>query len=94
MFWLRFSSLISLFDGLKEENIFIINYSLIEYCEKKLLNCIDLGKQLNGKLSYWYDNVYTTKEGSKIISDIMVDDIVKIIKQKNLFPLKKYLNRL
>ena len=72
------------FDGLKEENIFILNYSLIKYCEKKNLKCIDLAKKLDGKLSYFYDIVHTTKLGSKIIAETVIDDLVKIIEEENL----------
>ena len=61
------------------------NYSLIEYCKKRNLNCIDLGKKLNGKLNYWYDIVHTTKLGSKVVAETIIDDLVKIIEQKNLF---------
>ena len=77
------------FDGLREEMIFILNYSLIEYCEIRNLNCIDLAKKLNGKLSFFYDMAHTTSSGSKIIAETIVDDLAKIIKQENLFPLKK-----
>ena len=76
------------YDGLKIDNLFILNYSLIEYCKKRKLNCIDLAKKLNGKLSYFYDIVHTTRLGSKIISETIIDDLVKIIKKENLFPLK------
>ena len=73
------------YDGLSVGNIFILNYSLIEYCKKRNLNCIDLGKKLNGKLNYWYDIVHTTKLGSKVVAETIIDDLVKIIEQKNLF---------
>ena len=73
------------YDGLKAGVLFILNYSLIEYCEKKNINCIDLGKKLNGKLRYWNDPVHSSILGSKIIAETIVDDLVKIIKQKNLF---------
>ena len=73
------------YDGLKTGVLFILNYSLIEYCEKKNINCIDLGKKLNGEFRYWYDPVHTSILGSKIVAETIVDDLVKIIKQKNLF---------
>ena len=73
------------YDGLKVGNIFILNYSLIEYCKKRNLNCIDLGKKLNGKLEYWYDIVHTTKLGSKIVAETIINDLAKIIKNENLF---------
>ena len=73
------------YDGLKVSNLFIVNYSLIEYCEKRNLSCIDLGKKLNGKVKYWYDAVHTSIQGSKVIAEVLIDDLDKIIKQKNLF---------
>ena len=73
------------YDGLKVSNLFILNYSLIEYCEKRNLSCIDLGKKLNGKIKYWYDAVHTSIQGSKVIAEVLIDDLDKIIKKKNLF---------
>lgn len=73
------------YDGLKVSNLFILNYSLIEYCEKRNLSCIDLGKKLNGKIKYWYDEAHTSIQGSKVIAEVLIDDLDKIIKQKNLF---------
>ena len=73
------------YDGLKVSNLFILNYSLIEYCVKRNLSCIDLGKKLNGKIKYWYDAVHTSIQGSKVIAEVLIDDLDKIIRQKNLF---------
>jgi len=73
------------YDGLKVENLFILNYSLIEYCEKRNFSCIDLGKKLNGKIKYWYDDAHTSIQGSKVIAEVLIEDLDKIIKQKNLF---------
>jgi len=73
------------YDGLKVGVLFILNYSLIQYCEKRNLNCIDLGKKLNGKVKYWYDDAHTSILGSKVIAETIVDDIHSIIKNKNLF---------
>jgi len=73
------------YDGLKVDNLFILNYSLIEYCKKRNLSCIDLGKKLNGKVKYWYDDVHTSIRGSKVIAEVLIEDLDKIIKQKNLF---------
>ena len=73
------------YDGLKDENLFILNYLLIEYCKKKNLYCIDLAKKLDGKLEYWFDNVHTTELGSKIIARTIIDELVSIIEKENLF---------
>ena len=73
------------YDGLKIGVLFILNYSLIEYCEKRNFNCIDLGKKLNGKIKYWYDPVHTSILGSQVVAETIVEDLDKIINQKNLF---------
>ena len=73
------------YDGLKADVLFILNYSLIEFCKKRNFSCIDLGKKLNGELRYWYDPVHTSILGSKIVAETIIDDLVKILKQKNLF---------
>ena len=73
------------FDGLKEENLFILNYSLIEYCNRENLNCIDLGKKLDGKLDFFYDLAHTTKLGSQVIAETVINDLTQIIERENLF---------
>ena len=74
-----------LFDGNKDERLFIINYSLIEYCKDKNLHCIDLASKFNGKLDYWFDGVHTTRLGSKAIAEVLIEDLIKIIKQEKMF---------
>ena len=74
-----------LFDGNKDERLFIINYSLIEYCKDKNLHCIDLASKFNGKLNYWFDGVHTTGLGSKAIVEVVIEDLIKIIKQEKMF---------
>ena len=71
--------------GLDNENLFINNYSLIEYCKEKNLYCIDLAKKMIGKLDYWFDGVHTSILGSKVIAEIIIEDLIKIIKKENLF---------
>ena len=66
------------------EKFFILNHSLIEYCKDVNMNCIDLASKLNGKFNYWYDTVHTTGLGSKVIAEIVIDDLVKIIKKKKI----------
>ena len=73
------------YDGLKADVLFALNYSLIEYCEKRNFNCIDLGKKLNGKIKYWYDDAHTSILGSKVVAETIIEDIDTIIKNKNLF---------
>ena len=72
-------------NGNELEKFFILNHSLIEYCKDVNMNCIDLASKLNGKFNYWYDTVHTTGLGSKVIAEIVIDDLVKIIKKEKLF---------
>ena len=73
-------------DGLKnEERLFILNHSLIEYCKRENMNCIDLAGKLDGKQNYWSDGMHTTALGSKVISETIIDDLISIIKKEKLF---------
>ena len=74
-----------LFNGVKNERLFIMNHSLIEYCRDKNLHCIDLASKLDGKSNYWFDSAHTTVLGSKAIAEAIIDDLIKIIRQKKLF---------
>lgn len=71
-------------DGHKLEKLFILNRSLIEYCKDVNMNCIDLAAKLDGKFNYWWDGIHTTGLGSKVIAEIIIDDLIKIIKQEKL----------
>ena len=73
------------FEGVKNERLFIINHFLIEYCKEKNLYCIDLANKFNGKFNYWYDGVHTTGEGSKLIAETLINDLIEIIKKEKLF---------
>ena len=72
-------------DGLKLEKLFILNHSLIEYCKDVSMHCINLAAKLNGKFNYWTGNWHTTGLGSKVIAETVIDDLIKIIKQENIF---------
>jgi len=72
-------------DGLKLEKLFILNYSLIEYCKDVSMHCINLAAKLNGKFNYWADDYHTTVLGSKVIAETVINDLIKIIKQENIF---------
>ena len=74
-----------MFDGLKNEKLFILNYSLIEYCKDANIHCIDLAIKLDGKINYWFDRNHTTGLGSKIIAETVINDLIKIIKEEKLF---------
>ena len=71
--------------GNKNEKLFILNYSLIEYCRNTNMHCIDLAAKLNGKFNYWWDTSHTTGLGSRVIAETVIDDLIKIIKQENIF---------
>ena len=49
-----------------------------EYIQKNIA-------ELNGKIKYWYDAVHASIQGSKVIAEVLIDDLDKIIRQKNLF---------
>ena len=73
------------FEGSKWEKLFILNYSLIEHCKKNNIYCIDLAKKLNGQLAYWFDPVHTSILGSKAIANVIIIDLLKVLKKENLF---------
>ena len=64
-----------------KERIFILNYSLIDHCNNKNYDCIDLAKKLKGKFNYWRDDGHTTQDGSKVIADLIMDDLIYFIKK-------------
>ena len=72
-------------DGLSNDIMFILNYALVEYCNKKNINYIDLAKKFDGKVEYFFDKVHTTRVGSSVIAQTIIDDLVKIIKKEQLF---------
>ena len=49
------------------------------------MHCINLAAKLNGKSNYWSDAWHTTGLGSKVIAETVIDDLIKIIKQENIF---------
>ncbi len=73
------------FEGVRNERLFIINHSLIEYCMDKNLYCIDLADKFNGKFNYWFDDVHTTGEGSKLIAETLINDLIEIVGQGKIY---------
>jgi len=67
--------------GWYSESLFALNISLIRHCKKKGYNCIDLAKNLNGKVSYWWDGMHTTAIGSKKIADLITPKILYLMKR-------------
>ena len=67
-------------NGNHNKTLFILNYSLIEHCEKRKYYCIDLAKYLIGKKEYWWDGVHTTPSGSQEIVKIIYPKLLKFLK--------------
>jgi len=65
------------------EKVFVLNNALMNRCRLKNYLCIDLARKLKGKVDYWYDGIHTTKEGSKVIADLITPELISIIKLKN-----------
>ena len=42
---------------------------------------LDFAKKFNGQLDYWYDGVHTSALGSKAIAEVIIGDLVEIIKK-------------
>ena len=49
------------------------------------MSCNVITTKLNGKFNYWTDEWHTTGLGSKVIAETVIDDLIKIIKQENIF---------
>tara|TARA_Y100000590_G_scaffold307345_1_gene346964 strand:- start:1961 stop:3013 length:1053 start_codon:yes stop_codon:yes gene_type:complete len=59
---------------------FIFNHSLILHCKNKNYNCINVAKKLKGKYNYWRDGTHTTREGSKVIANLIFEDLENFLK--------------
>jgi lysophospholipase L1-like esterase len=58
------------------EDVFLLNTALIDHCLIKKYFCIDLAKKIDGNINYWYDGLHTTKEGSKVIADLITPELL------------------
>ena len=38
--------------------------------------CIDLAAELNGKYKYWWDKHHTTRIGSKVVAETVINDLI------------------
>ena len=65
--------------GYKEE-LFILHFELIKHCSLKKYKCIDMSKNVNGKIEYWSDGTHTTKEGSKLFANIIYQELKLLLK--------------
>ena len=59
---------------------FIFTHSLILHCKNKNYNCINVAKKLKGKYNYWRDGTHTTREGSKVIANLIFEDLENFLK--------------
>ena len=65
------------------ENIFTMNSALINHCEVKNYNCIDLARSLKGQTDFWYDGFHSSKKGSEVIANLIYKDLSKILDKIN-----------
>ena len=72
------------FDGLKDEVLFILNYSLIEHCKINKINCIDSAKLINGKFEFWYDTTHSTILGSEVIAKSIINELINILRNNKI----------
>ena len=61
------------------EKLFALNYSLIQHCEKKVYNCIDLVKELKATNDFWWDGVHTTPKGSRAVADKIFPKLINFL---------------
>ena len=70
-------------DGNNNETLFILNYSLIKHCKRKITNVLTWGKNLMAK-KILVDGIHTTIKGSKEISNLIFDDLIALISLDNI----------
>ena len=63
--------------------LFMYNQSLINHCALKGYKCIDLAKKIKPDIGYWYGDKHTTKKGSSVISNLIFEDLKKILSKNN-----------
>lgn len=72
-----------MFDGQKNEIMFITNVIIRKYCIDNNIDFIDLANMANLEITDFYDNMHTTPEGSNKIAKYIQNDLLKFFK-KNL----------
>ena len=65
------------------EKLFILNHELIKHCELMNYDCVDMAKNVNGKVEYWRDGTHTSKQGSEIFAKIIYRDLKTILEKYN-----------
>jgi len=63
--------------------LFMYNQSLINHCVLKGYKCIDLAKKIKPDIRYWYGDKHTTKKGSSVLSNLIFEDLKKILSKNN-----------
>ncbi len=67
--------------GYNNEVLVALNTSLIRFCKRQNLKCIDVSKKLIGKKDYWWDGIHTTPKGSKVVANIIYKDLLKFLEK-------------
>ena len=69
------------FDSEDLLKLITLNIFLIDHCNKRKYNCIDLARDLEGKNDYWWDGVHTTPKGSEAIANLIAPKLIEIFKK-------------
>ena len=67
--------------GFQNKKLITLNIFLIDHCNKRKYNCIDLARDLEGKNDYWWDGVHTTPKGSEAIANLIAPKLIEIFKK-------------
>ena len=54
----------------------------MKHCKIMNYECVDLAKKIKPKYFYWTGGAHTTKEGSKMIADLIAQDLSKLLDDK------------
>jgi lysophospholipase L1-like esterase len=72
------------YNGLLNEQLFLINELLKEFCKKNNIYIIKLDEIYNPQREDFYDPVHTTAQGSDNMSKIIYSELLKINKNKKI----------
>jgi len=72
------------YDGLMDEQLFLVNELLKEFCKKNNAYIIKLDEIYDANKEDFYDSIHTTAQGSNAISKIIYDELLKINKDKKI----------
>ena len=72
------------YDGLMDEQLFLVNELLKEFCKKNNAYIIKLDEIYDANKEDFYDSIHTTAKGSNAISKIIYDELLKINKDKKI----------